>query len=142
MSYSGSQITPTIPPGATVLEREFAIRWNSLVVNSQPLVFQHRGIEGRKHQFDFAHLASKVAIELDGGLYGVMGKDGAKVRGGHQSISGYTKDCEKGLLAAERGWIIIRLVPSMMRGPEGIANLQTIQRIIDQRAELFFRSRQ
>lgn len=131
---------PTISPKWSKLEREFAIRWKAY--GRYPLVDQHKAIEGRNFAFDFAHLASRVAIEVDGGLYGVAGRGGFKVRGGHQSITGYTRDCEKGLLAAASGWVVIRLVPSMMRGSEARATFALINQIIADRSAQQFQARQ
>jgi len=54
----------------------------------------------RQWKFDFAHVASRVAIELEGGVW---------IRGRHTSPAGFIKDCEKYNAAAMLGWTLYRI---------------------------------
>lgn len=54
----------------------------------------------RKWPFDFAHLESKTAFEIDGGIW----NGGRHVRG-----AGFMKDAEKMLAAHLLGWRVVRL---------------------------------
>lgn len=56
----------------------------------------------RKWRFDFAHLATKLAIEVEGGTW---------TGGGHSRGSGQTKDREKHNAAEILGWTILRFSP-------------------------------
>ena len=51
---------------------------------------------------DFAHLASRTLIEIEGGIF----QRGA---GRHNRGAGYAKDAEKYLEAVLAGWTVIRL---------------------------------
>jgi very-short-patch-repair endonuclease len=108
---------PPKPP--SVLEVKFARLWSS-IQNSPQLVEEHRFHETRKWRFDFAHLESKTAIEIEGGVW----SGGRHTRGG-----GYIKDAEKYNEAAFAGWAVIRLVGSMIT----IENCQRIKELIESR---------
>ena len=82
----------------SVLERRFEIMWREL--GGPALVEEHQFHPTRKWRFDFAHLESKTAIELEGGV-------GRKSR--HTSPSGYIKDCEKYNPATALGWSVFRI---------------------------------
>jgi very-short-patch-repair endonuclease len=56
----------------------------------------------RKWRFDFAWPAQKVAVEVEGGVYG---------RGRHVRPAGFIADCEKYNTAAHDGWLVLRFVP-------------------------------
>ena len=56
----------------------------------------------RKWRFDFAWPAVRLAVEVEGGVYG---------RGRHVRPSGFIKDCEKYNAAALAGWVVLRFVP-------------------------------
>ena len=94
-------------PRGSALNRAFALRW-ATIPGAPALVPEHQGIEGRRYRFDFAHPASQVAIEIDGGLW-----RGGK--GGHTSGSGAARDREKDVQATLAGWTVIRLTPEMSR---------------------------
>jgi len=61
----------------------------------------------RKWRFDFAWPAIMLAVEIEGGIY---------QGGGHTTLSGYTKDCEKYNRAAMDGWTVLRYAGSMLPG--------------------------
>jgi hypothetical protein len=60
----------------------------------------------RKWPFDFAHVPSKVAVELEGGTFMKKGR--------HTTGVGFAKDCEKYNTAASMGWALFRLTPQML----------------------------
>ena len=89
------------------LEREFRFYWKALG-DGTTLTEQHRGIlshinkKGRTiytgHKFDFAVPELKLAIEIQGGIFG---------RGRHVRPQGYHNDRKKLRLAMMQGWIIL-----------------------------------
>ncbi len=59
----------------------------------------------RRRRFDFALVAARVAIELEGGTF----TNGAHVRGKH-----FASDCEKYNAAVAQGWRVFRLTRAMI----------------------------
>lgn len=59
----------------------------------------------RMWRFDFADVANKIAIEIEGGLKGF---------GRHQQPKGFADDCEKYNEAALLGWMVLRVTPKMV----------------------------
>lgn len=59
----------------------------------------------RKWRFDFAFLAERIAIELEGGT---------RNNGAHVRHDGYRKDCEKYNAATLQGWRVIRGTSDMV----------------------------
>jgi hypothetical protein len=104
----------SLPRGST-LNRAFALRW-ATISGAPALVAEHHGIPGRKYRFDFAHLDSRVAIEIDGGLW--RGR-----KGGHTSGSGAIRDREKDVRATLEGWTVFRLTPEMSRNRDLLAEI-------------------
>lgn len=102
-------------PKGSALNRAFALRW-ATIPGAPALVAEHKGIPGRKYRFDFAHPASRVAIEIDGGLW-----RGGK--GGHTSGSGAIRDREKDVQATLAGWTVFRLTPEMSRDRKLLAGI-------------------
>lgn len=60
---------------------------------------------GRKWRFDFAAVAEKIAIEVEGGAF----TGGRHVRG-----KGFVADMEKYNSATVRGWRVLRYTPEQM----------------------------
>lgn len=83
---------------ASPLEAKFALLWRAL--RGPPLVREHRFAPPRRWRFDFAHPASRVAVELEGGVWN---------RGRHNRPLGFIADCEKYSAAALAGWTVVRL---------------------------------
>ncbi len=92
----------------TDLERTFQ-HYMDILAADIVLESEYLGIKGRKFRFDFAHVASKVAIECQGGIYGR-----GKKRGAHIRPAGYERDCEKAILAALNGWVILPITSGML----------------------------
>lgn len=82
----------------SVLERRWQLWWDALTPHIA-LVPEHRFHPIRKWRFDFAHLKSKVAIELEGGVYSF---------GRHNRAEGFLEDMEKYNAALELGWKVFR----------------------------------
>jgi hypothetical protein len=99
---------------ASSLEIKFEKLWKRLFAD---IVLQSevRVCRDRRFRFDFAHPATKVAIEIHGGLW--MGK-----RGGHTSAAGRQRDCEKMCVALAEalplgiafGWTVFTLSGAMI----------------------------
>jgi len=118
----------TIPLKATSAEREFLLRW--IAQNGHDLVFQHKPLSKRKYTFDFAHLASLTAIEIDGGIW--RGTRGA--HGGRGAIRDRVKDLEVAL----EGWHVVRVAPEMLRGSSGWQTIARIYQLVTMRASKAF----
>lgn len=80
------------------MELRFAFIWG--VLDGPKLVEELAFHPKRKWRFDFAHPASKTAIEIEGGVWS---------GGRHTKPAGFTKDCEKYNAAAAAGWTVFRL---------------------------------
>lgn len=85
---------------------------------------EHHFMPGRDFAFDFAELTRKVALEVEGGVYG-KGKPCPvckRRRGGaHGSISGILRDIEKYNEAAVLNWKVIRATPEQVDSGEAFA---------------------
>lgn len=84
-------------------ERAFEFMWKAL--GGPALAQQHRFCEGRKWPFDFAHLGTKVAIEIEGGVW---------INGRHNRGRGFIDDRIKYLRAQLMGWTVFSLTPEMI----------------------------
>lgn len=77
----------------------------------------------RRFRFDVAFVKAKTAVELDGGTYN---------RGRHVTGVGYDKDCEKGNLAIEKGWVVLHYTSkNLSKDPAGM--VRQILRVLQQR---------
>lgn len=77
---------------------------------------EHRFSEtGRKWRFDFAWPTIKLAVEIEGLTHASVGPDGQKRLGRHQTIAGYTQDCEKYNQAMLEGWRILHFTPKHVK---------------------------
>lgn len=109
--------------GKTVLEETFAFWWRALAPDLPAPTPEYRfaaeyvggpgkGLRQRLRdaglrdwRFDFAWPDRHVAVECEGGVY---------TRGAHGSVSGILRDIEKYNAAAQIGWTVIRLTPTML----------------------------
>lgn len=103
------------------LEIKFLLIWKK--IDGQKLEEEFRFHPVRKWRFDFAHTDSKVAIEIEGGIWG---------QSRHTKAVGYIKDCEKYNAAIFDGWDVVRL-PNYWINPETLTN---IKNLIDRRCQL------
>ena len=91
---------PPIPAtsGKDKLSQQFVRLWE--LCRGPALVTELRFHPTRRWRFDFAHEASKVAIEINGGIW----SNGRHVRG-----TGYLRDREKINAATALGWRVFEL---------------------------------
>lgn len=92
---------PPAPRGPAAAKFEEV--WQSL--NGPPLEKEWRFHQRRNWRTDYAHPATHIAIELEGGIYNKNGH--------HNSPKGYTADCVKYNAAAGLGWRVFRLATGM-----------------------------
>lgn len=59
----------------------------------------------RRWRFDYAFPDSKVALEIEGGVW---------INGRHTRGQGYINDCEKYNRATILGWKVLRVIPNML----------------------------
>ena len=69
---------------SSTLERRWELLWKQ--AGGPELVREHRFAAPRRWRFDFAHLGTKTAIEIEGGTWS---------GGRHTRGSGFVKDAEK-----------------------------------------------
>lgn len=89
--------------GEERLRRLFLLRWEA--AGGPVLVEEYRFHGSRMWRFDFAHPESRVAIELEGGVW----SQGRHVRG-----RGFEGDCEKYNEAALEGWRVFRFTERLL----------------------------
>lgn len=83
---------------------------------------QHRFAHPKRHRFDFAHLPTRVGIEIQGGTW-VQGM-------GHSGGAGIRRDMEKTQIAAGLGWVVVPIASDHVADPEKLA---AIAQVIQQR---------
>jgi very-short-patch-repair endonuclease len=98
-------------------ENAFLFLWKAL--NGPILEREFKFHNERKWRFDFAHLETRVAIEVEGGTWS---------GGRHSRGAGYSADCEKYNSATELGWKVFRLTSDMITTKNANMILQTIIR--------------
>ncbi len=94
----------------TDMERKFQAMWEQL--GGPQLEFQYRPINGRKFAIDFSHLQTKVAIELEGGIWMTTENGHGK---GHAHPKRFKSDCVKYNLLTLNGWKLFRLATGMIK---------------------------
>ena len=105
-------------PGGSHLEEEFADKWKSIC--RKKFKREYRFDPVRRWRFDFAWPKSKVAVEIEGGVW---------TQGRHTRGAGYLADLEKYNTAAVAGWLVIRLADGMIDWPW----LDVIKEVVDER---------
>lgn len=83
---------------------------------------EYRFHETRRWRFDFAWTSRRLAVEIEGGIWGF---------GRHQRAQGFSGDCEKYNAAALAGWTVLRFTTAMVQS--GVA-LQTITETLGARS--------
>lgn len=87
------------------LEKQFEDLWRSLYPNIV-LKKEYQFLKDRKFRFDFAHRPSRVAIEIQGGIW--------MAKAGHNTGGGLTRDFEKLNLAILQRWRVFFLSDAMI----------------------------
>src|SRR3990167_9078866 len=77
---------------------------------------EYRFWPGRRFAFDLAWPDRKLALEVEGVIYG---RDG-HLRGRHVSITGFRRDAVKYTEASLRGWMVIRCLPAQVTSGEAL----------------------
>jgi len=103
------------------LEREFETRRVQLLGDLPSPTPQYRFAPPRRFRFDFAWPQCRAAVEMEGII-------SAKSR--HLTIGGYSKDCEKYNLAAEKGWRVLRYTILHLRN-DPVTMFAQIRRVIE-----------
>lgn len=86
------------------LEARFHALWRQL--GGTALDAEVKFHPSRRWRFDFADTAARVAIEVEGGIWG---------GGRHTRGKGFEGDCEKYNAAALAGWRVFRFTGGMLR---------------------------
>jgi very-short-patch-repair endonuclease len=86
------------------LENQFTEIWDASYPEID-LWSEYRFMEKRRYRFDFAHIRTKTAIEINGGRW---------IKSGHNSPSGLLRDYEKLNLAVLEGWQVFLLADAMI----------------------------
>ena len=79
---------------------------------------EYRFHSKRRWRFDYAWPATRVALEIEGGVW---------VRGRHIRPAGFLKDIEKYNAATCMGWAVLRCVPDLVTSEETISSIRTLQ---------------
>lgn len=97
----------------THLEDKFLENWEHL--GGPGLVREHVFHDTRKWRFDFAHVQSKTAVEIMGGLN--------QAQSGHRSRDGVKRDYEKSNAAQGLGWIVFSLTSDDLQSRAALENI-------------------
>lgn len=88
------------------LERKFLYYWRVLAEDLPAPVQEYRFARpARQFRFDFCWVNSRVAVEIEGGVYS---------GGRHVRPKGYTSDVEKYNMATMLGWRVLRYTGAML----------------------------
>jgi len=99
------------------------------ILNPDEWTKEHRFHVERMWRFDFAHLASYVAVEVEGL---------SRHRSRHTTFQGYRNDCEKYNEAQVYGWCVLRFTGDEIANASAIS---MIERAIETRLEQWARSK-
>lgn len=102
---------PAPDASGSPLEVRFAAMWQQ--IGGPPLEREHTFAKPRRWRFDFAHLASRCAVELEGGTHS---------GGRHTRHAGFRGDCEKYNAAQRLGWQVYRYTGDMLT-PDALEEL-------------------
>jgi very-short-patch-repair endonuclease len=82
---------------------------------------EHRFHPDRRWRFDYAFIADRLAVEIEGGIW-IKGKCG---RGGAHSLpSNILRDMEKNNAAVLLGWRILRFTPEQVKNGTAILMIE------------------
>jgi len=69
----------------------------------------------KDYRYDFAWPEYNLLVEVNGGIY--------MTKGGHNTISGITRDYHKSFTAAELGWTVVSYAPSHVKSGEAAKSI-------------------
>lgn len=99
------------------LEARFLLAWRAAGFDRKLLTREYKFCGNRQWRFDFCHYTARVAVELEGGTFGV-GKPchvcKRRQAAGHQTAAGMDANAEKYNAAAELGWLVLRYTRRML----------------------------
>ena len=78
---------------------------------------EYRFHPSRRWRFDFAWPRSKVAVEVDGGIYS---------RGRHVRGKGFERDAEKRNAAVVAGWRLLHFTPRQVRNGAAVRGIEDL----------------
>ena len=84
---------------------------------SKEIVSEHRFHPVRKWRFDYAHVPTKTAIEIEGGAHS---------NGRHTRGTGFINDMEKYNAAIELGWVVLRYTPQQIKTQNAIDQIRNV----------------
>lgn len=84
--------------------------------NLEP-VREYRFHSERKWRFDYAFVAEKVAVEIEGGIF---------VQGRHSRGASMLSDMDKYNAAAELGWCVLRYAGQHIKSGAAIAQIERV----------------
>ena len=102
-STRGSDAPPQKLRKPSAMEAKFERLWQE--INGPALTPEFKFHPSRRWRFDFACERAKIAVELDGGVWG---------GGRHTRGAGFIGDCEKGNAACALGWRVWHLATGMV----------------------------
>ena len=108
-------------PAESPLAAQFEAMWRQL--GGPVLDTEVRFHPDRRWRFDYCHLATRTAIELEGGAYS---------RGRHIRGAGFIEDCHKYNAAARLGYTVFRIATGMVQ-PDTLSEI--IEHIQEKRHE-------
>jgi hypothetical protein len=90
---------------ASILEARFNRLFSKLYPEIELIHDQVLPVPRRKFRLDFAHVPTKVGIEISGGIWR---------KNGHSSGKGLIRDYDKMNLAQMNGWLVFQLTGSQI----------------------------
>jgi very-short-patch-repair endonuclease len=117
---------PAPPPRAPRKRRrsklELELEGQLRLIGLDPLT-EHRFHDTRRWRFDFAFLAARVLLDVDGSIFAAENEQTA---GKHARGAGICNDMEKRNAAAELGWCVLSYGPPHIRSGEAAMQIQRI----------------
>ncbi len=99
------------------LEDAFALQLHAVGLPEPEREYQ--AIPERRYRWDFAFVAARLLVEIDGGVWSAKKARacplcGNRQQGAHGTGQGIERDAEKANLAAAHGWYVMRGTPRMV----------------------------
>lgn len=89
--------------------------------NVKGYVKEHKFHGKRNWRFDFAWIDHKIAVEIQGGT---------RIKSGHTTHAGISRDCEKGNAALVLGWKVLHATTDQLNDLSLIDSLRTLLKIL------------